>query len=65
MLFIFLGPHESSSSSSSSSSSDSDVETGKHVKLKHDYKSKLENWKQATVCTISPNMMLSSMLAFS
>lgn len=42
-----------SSSSSSSSSDSSDIESGKRVKLKHDYKSEKENWKQAKVRTWS------------
>ena len=42
-----IGPDVASSSSSSSDLSD--VEAGKRVKLKHDYKSNNENWKEAKV----------------
>ena len=45
-----IGPDEGSRSNSSSSSSDDDIEAARKVKLKHDYKSKYENWKKAKVC---------------
>ncbi|XP_002123347.2 putative U2 small nuclear ribonucleoprotein A' [Ciona intestinalis] len=50
---IRVGPVVSSgSSSSSSSSSDSDADTPR-LHLRHNYKSKYENWKKATVVNFS------------